>query len=218
MRNQWNALTSWPEFAKKLALDAERAGTFETGIESDKKQRGTSINTDLFGYDQDKVLIVLQVRECHFRPGRFNQVRKDYYLIGRNENGNVFAHPCESPARSKWALSSPENTVEFILCKIWECKPDELALIKRQGDIALIPSPLPAGSIETENEIVLRQTHKIIGKIMRAPNGCLFCEQAKVIHTKGQHTPIKKTRKGNWYRIQSGIRSETWGFSRPTAD
>ena len=129
MRNEWNAITEWPEFAKKLRYEAEKAGVFQTGIESDKRQRGSAINCDLYGYNND--LIVLQIRQCIFRPGRFNKVRKDYYLIGKTETGGLFAHPVETPARSKKALETPENTVNWVLGKIWDCSPDELPLIKR---------------------------------------------------------------------------------------
>jgi hypothetical protein len=215
MRNEWNAITEWPEAAKTLKHEAEKAGVFTTGIESDQKQRGSAINCDLYGYDGD--LIVVQVRQCIFRPGRYNKVRKDYYLIGKTEAGNLFAHPVETPARSKKALETPEGTVRFVLGKIWDCSPDELPLIKRQGDIAFIPAPLPAGSVETENCLTLRETHKITGRIMRAPDGRLFVDRATARHTKGQHATIK-TPKGAWYRIQEGLRAKVWGFTTPKGD
>lgn len=215
MRNEWNAITTWPETAKTLRLEAERAGVFQTGIESDKKQRGSSINCDLYGYSDD--LIVVQVRQCIFRPGRYNKVRKDYYLIGKTETGGLFAHPVETPARSKKALETPEATVAWVLGKIWDCTPDELPLIKRQGDIAFIPSPLPNGSVEVENCVTLRQTHKITGRIMKAPDGRLYVERAIAKHTKNQHATVK-TPKGAWFRIQEGIRAKAWGFTTPKGD
>jgi len=215
MRDRWNAITDWPANAMALRLEAEKAGVFHTGIESDKKQRGSSINCDLYGYTDD--LIVVQVRQCIFHPKRYNSVRKDYYLIGKTEIGNLFAHPVETPARSKKALETPESTVNYVLGKIWDCSPDELPLIKRQGDIAFIPSPLPAGSIETDNCVILRETHKITGKIMKAPDGRLYVERAVAKHTKNQHATVK-TPKGAWFRIQEGIRAKVWGFTTPQGD
>jgi len=215
MRNQWNAIEEWPEAAKALKHEAEKSGVFTTGIESDKRNRGSAINCDLYGYTDS--LIVVQVRQCIFRPGRFNKVRKDYYLIGKNETGNLFAHPVDTPARSKKALETPDGTVNYVLSKIWDCSPDELPLIKRQGDVAFIPSPLPGGSIEIDNCITLRETHKITGKIMRAPDGRLYAERATAKHIKGQHATVK-TPKGAWFRIQEGVRAKSWGFTTPTSD
>lgn len=215
-RNDWNAILETPAWVKTLIHEAEKAGTYTTGIESDKKQRGSSINVDCYGYNEAEGLAVIQVRQCIFHPRRFNKVRKDYYLIGHTENGNVFAHPVETPARSKWALASPENTVAFVLSRIWDCPADELHLIVRQGDIAFVPAVLPKNAVESGNSIVLRDTHKITGKIFKAPDGTLYCERARAKHLKGQHAPV--TVKGNYYRIQAGIRASVWGFTRPTQD
>jgi len=217
-RNGYNAFLKWPEWAQKLRQQAEAAGAWESGIESDKKGRGSAINCDLFGYDEFAGLIVVQVREAVFHPRRYTRVRKDYYLVGRNENGSTFAHPVDSPARSKKALESPEKTVEWVLCQVWGCTPDALPLIKRQGDVALIPARLPAGSVETDNCVVLRNTHKITGKIMKSPDGGLYCERATVVHKKRQHATIRKTPKGAWYRIKQGVRADVWGFTRPVGD
>lgn len=217
-RDGWNALAHWPEWARALDSELQRAGAYQTGIESDKRHRGTAINVELFGHDENTGLVVIQVREAVFHPRRYTRVRKDYYLAGRNESGTIFAHPVSTPARSKKALETPQKTVEAVLCRVWDCTPDALPLIKRQGDIALIPAPLPAGSVETGNCVTLRETHKITGKIMLAPDGRLYCERAMVKHTKGQHAAIRKTARGAWYRIQEGARAKTWGFTRPTAD
>lgn len=215
-RNDWNAILETPAWVKTLMHEAEKAGTYTTGIESDKKQRGSSINVDCYGYNEAEGLAVIQVRQCIFRPGRFNKVRKDYYLIGHTESGNVFAHPVGTPARSKWALETPENTVAFVLSRIWDCPADELHLIVRQGDIAFVPATLPKDAAEIENEVVLRETHRIRGKLYRTPNGTLYCERASMVHKKRQHATVRVS--GNYYRIQAGIRASVWGFTRPVGD
>lgn len=215
-RNDWNAIKESPEWARNLIWEAEKAGVYTTGIESDKKQRGSSINVDLYGYDKAQGLIVVQVRQCIFHPRRYNQVRKDYYLIGHTESGNVFAHPVDTPARSKKALETPENTVAFVLSRIWDCPADELHLIVRQGDVAFVPSTLPKNAVESGNSVILRETHKITGKIFKTPDGTLYCERARIKHLKGQHAPVSV--KGNYYRIQAGIRASVWGFTRPMGD
>lgn len=215
-RGNWNEIIEWPEWVKSLIGEVEKAGAFQRGIESDRKQRGSSINVDLFGYDEVEGLAVIQVRQCIFHPRRYNQVRKDYYLIGHTESGSAFAHPVNTPARSKWALESPENTVAFVLSKIWNCRPDELHLIIRQGDIAFIPASLPKTAKETENRIVLRETHRITGKLFKDTDGTMYCERASIVHTKRQHATVRVS--GSYFRIQEGARAEVWGFTRPMGD
>jgi len=217
MRGNFNELTSWPQWVRDLSRELQNSGVYTTGIESDNKQRGTSINVDLYGYKEEENLAIIQVRECVFHPRRFNQVRKNYYLIGRGDTGQVFAHPIESPIRSKKALETPESTVDFALSKIWDCPIDDLPFIIRQGDIAFIPVPsLPKNAIESSNSIILRETHKITGKIWKTPDGKLYCQKARMIHTKGQHSPVKV--KDYYYRIQQGTRARLWNFSLAKGD
>ena len=193
------------------------------GIASDKKQRGTSINVDCYSYDQGRGLAVVQVRQCQFRPGRFNRVRKDYYLIGTNENGNAFAHPIETVARSKKTFETAEAGVLLALSRIWNCKTDEVDYIVRNGDVAFVPVvrvPATAQVVEG-NQITVRESHHVKAladsKIYRDADGTIYVKGiAKIEHSKGQH-PTAKVKGGSW-RVVAGARAATWGFSSPTAD
>lgn len=218
-RGNFNEINSSPEFVQTLIREAEAAGAYTTGIESDKKQRGSSINVDCYGYDAAQGLAVIQVRQCIFRPNRFNKVRKDYYLIGHTEQGNVFAHPVETPARSKRAMSSAEACVRFVLAKIWNCPEEDLSEIVRQGDVAFIPvSRIPEGAeLLAETEITIRDTHKIAAKqIYKLGSSYFVGRDAKAVHTKNQHKPVKV--KYGFFRVQAGVRSTVWGFTRPMGD
>lgn len=218
-RNSYGEILDPPQFVSKLLSDAERAGCWETGIASDKKHRGSSINTGVYGFDEMQELAVVQVRLCEFRPGRFSRVRKDYYLLGRVEDGAVFAHPVDSPIRSKLALTDPQYCVDYVLSKVWQCKIDELKDIIRQGDVALIPIVhLPKSAVSLNGEAqVIRDTHKVTGEIFKDDAGTLYCKRgAKIVHTKGEHKPIKA--KSGFYRVQPGYRAAVWGFTTPTAD
>ncbi len=216
IRGNWNEIIEWPKWVAQIVNEAEKAGSFTRGIESDRKQRGSAINVDLFGYDEKQNLAVIQVRECIFHPRRYNRVRKDYYLIGHTEQGNPFTHPVDTPARSKWAMETPENTIAFVLSKIWQCRPDELHLIVRQGDVAFVPDQLPKGAELVEsNMVVLRETHKITGKIWKKGSK-YYCERARMVHTKRQHATVQV--KDMIYRIQEGIRASVWGFTSPVGD
>jgi hypothetical protein len=220
MRNSYNALTNEPKWTADLIAECEKAGTFRRGVKIDKKHRGAAINVDLYGYDEPQGLIVVQVREAQFRPGRYTRVRKDYYLLGHTESGATFAHPVESPARSAKALESPESTVAYVLAKIWNCRAEDLSDIERQGDVAFVPVrsiPKSATPLVNGEAVILRNTHRLTGDVWRDTDGTLYTRRgARLVHTKGQHAPIKA--KGGVYRVQPGIRASTWGFTAPHGD
>ena len=69
-----------PAWVTTLVVKAERIGVYTTGIESVRRSRGprgTSVNVDVYGWDEAQGVAVVQVRECQFRAGRYNRVRKD---------------------------------------------------------------------------------------------------------------------------------------------
>jgi hypothetical protein len=230
----------------ELLRAVEIAGAWETGIESDRKGRGSSLNVDVYGYDERRQLAVVQVRQCIFRPGRFKRVRKDYYLIGRNENGNAFAHPVEATARPL-SLRSPEEAVLYILARVWDCAQEDVDDIKRNGDVAFVPvGTLPEGAeLLEQGYAVVRESHHVMalagGKVYRMPlcgkavgapvlasgwvahahtDACRWvyyvAGRAKIEHSKRQH-PTARVRGGVW-RVQAAERGSVWGFTAPTAD
>lgn len=219
-RDDYNALNNAPDWCRDLMRAAEKAGAWKTGIESDRKQRGSAINCDLYGYDADQGLAVVQVREAIFHPRRFTQVRKDYYLIGHTEAGGFFAHPIDSPARSKKAMETPESCVRFVLARIWNCREDDLQYIERQGDVAFVPVtrvPVTATPILNGEAVIIRDTHRLTGDLWRDADGTLYARRgARLVHTKRQHAPVRA--KAGVYRVQPGIRAATWGFTAPHGD
>lgn len=219
-RNHYNAITTWPTFATQLANEAEKNGAYQTGIVSDRKHRGSAVNVDLYGYSEARNLIVIQVRQAIFHPKRFTEVRKNYFLVGRNEEtGQVFTHPVESPARSKTAMATAEGAVDFCLAKIWDCKVSDLPEVRRQGDIGFVPvkNP-PADAIEVEGPVIIRGTHKITAdKIVKDGAGKYYvCRKATVKHTKRQHETVKI--KDGWWRVQPGVRAGLWDFAARIGD
>lgn len=220
-RNCYNALKSWPDFARELEREARKAGAYSAGIESDSRGRGTAINVDLYGYDKNLNLIVVQVRQAVFRPDRYTRVRKNYLLVGRNEETDrVFTHPIDSPARSKTALASPEATVAYVLSKIWDCRPEDIAEIHRQGDIAFIPvRSIPKTARKVEGPIILRETHRITGdEIYHQPHTDTYyvAKRGHAAHTKRQHAPV--TVRNGFFRVQAGNRARLWDFTERVGD
>lgn len=220
-RGFFGQLTSYPPFVSSLISDLEKAGSFARGFDSDKRMRGESINIDVYGYEEASALAVIQVRWCRFHPRRWNKVRKDYYLCGINESGSVFAHPIDSPARSSRAMASPEATVRWAQCRIFQCTERQISKIVRQGDLAFVPAAIPSKAepvpcdqfvVDAEGSHLLRADCALLTK-----DGQLYVRGgAALIHLKGQHQPVSVAR-GSW-RVQLGYRAKVWGFSSPTRD
>ncbi len=218
-RNSYSAILDAPEFVGRLLIDAEKSGAWTSGIESDKKLRGSAINTAIYGYDETRGLAVIQVRECIFNPRKFNKVRKDYYLLGRTENAKIFCHPIESPCRSRLAMDDAAYCVRYVLCKIWDVIDDYLDDIIRQGDIAFVPIlKLPMGAEKiVDKQVTLRDTHVVSAdKIYKFSDEYYVMRGARMRHTKREHKPIKAL--SGFYRVQLGVRADNWGFTAPCGD
>jgi hypothetical protein len=221
-RDIYNAIpaSGLPKFVKDLLIDAENAGAWTTGIESDKRLRGDAINVAVYGYNETTGLVVVQVRQCVFHPRRFNRVRKDYYLCGSNEIGTFFAHPVKSPCRSvRINTETPEETVRRVLCAIWGVTDAYLDDVVRQGDVAFIPVvriPKSARRIEG-TEVLIRDTHKVIAPEIYSDGTDYYVKRgAKMLHTKQQHAQVK-AREG-LYKVVAGERVCNWGFTAPVGD
>lgn len=206
-------------------VDEHRAPAWELGIDWDSKHnRGQAVNLDIYGLDiiAGQALGVVQVRQFT-RGKRWTQVRKNYFLVGRNEGtGLPFAHSIASRVvhAAVKREPSPGSVVMAALAWIWEIPPAKLASIVRHGDTALIPvRALPAGE-RTEVEGGLSGTQIIDAHILMADemiviNDRLYARNPMLQHIKGQHADVRGT---GWHRVQVGLRADFWRFARPTAD
>lgn len=206
-----------PAWCESIIADLDGVA-FKVGIESDKKNRGVAVNVDVMDYDAEQSLFVMQVRQSRFRPGRFTKVRKDYFLCGRNENGNAFAHPVD--------VIATNARVEVALCRIWGTTPIVLPHIVRQGDVAVIPErgltfrdveQLPAIPFVIDSETA---SHIFTpGALYARGNQFYLAESVQIRHEKNQHPFVSaKLNPSKLYRVQVGARARTWGFASTTAD
>ena len=222
MRNAYGAIQNIPDWVTPLLNDCQAAGAWTTGIESDNKQRGMSINVDLYSYDEARGLAIVQIRQCRFRPNRYNKIRKDYYLIGRNEQGKAFAHPVNVRASGRVVGDGVTAGVRLALSRIWDCRVVHLDDIVRNGDVAFVPVPnLPEGAqLVAANSISIRDSHHVQGladgKIYSSGKQYYVVGRAKIEHTKHQHSTVR-VKNGVW-RVQAGLKARTWGFTAPTVD
>ena len=211
-----------PEWTKSILKELEKAGSWEVGITSDKKHRGAAINVDVVSLDVERNLAVVQVRHTEFNPRwSFSKTHKDYYLIGRNENGVAFAHSVDTPMR--WKDCETRGVIRTVAV-IWNCAEEDVDDIQRNGDVAFVPVgnlPTAATLIEGAQAVTVRKSHQVVagkkGALYSTPDGTIYVSrEARIKHTKGQH-PTAKIRGGYW-RVQEGVRASHWGFTRPTFD
>lgn len=215
-RNAYNALVHYPDWVKELTRSLN-GNAWSVGITSDRRRRGIAVNVDVYSYDEEQRLAVVQVRQCVFHPDRYNRVRKNYYLIGWNENRNPFAHPIDSPARSRKAMETIDGGVRRALCTIWECDDDDLKWIVRNGDVAFVPDHLPVDAAPVDETPVIREHHVLKAKILFKSGRTYFVKgNATISHTKRQH-PTAKVKHGV-HRVAVGRHFAEWNFSAATID
>lgn len=223
-RNGYGALVMpYPEWLGSIQKELDGSnGAWNSGITKNhsSKARGVAVNVDLYAIDEVKQLAVVQVRQCIFHEKHYNEVRKNYYLIGRNENGNAFAHPIETIARNKKALATAEGGVALALSRIWDCDAEDVDDIIRNGDVAFIPvksATVKSAEKVEDNYITFGESHVLVSAEIYKVGKVFYVKgQAKILHKKGQH-PTAKTKSGVW-RVQEGIRGSQWDFSKATAD
>jgi len=199
-----------------LRKNADEHGWMER--RSWEKGRGEELSIDLYGADFDKNLYVVQVRQAsRARTSYWLEVRKSYFLIGRNENGLAFAH-CINGAGVRAAIrqeteAKPETAVNAALKWIWST--DRYTEIVRQGDIGLLPVKLkPAIKPIGAHVIMVVDAHQLWSGEIRK-NGKLFAKNPYLHHVKKQHPDVKCN---GWYQVIVGKRELPWSFAPATKD
>ena len=211
--------------------DEHRAPAWETGIDFDRKGRGEAINCDIYGIDMidGQPLGVVQVRQYRrsgyqARHGFGGSLRKNYFLVGRNEKtGLPFAHAIGAHAVHAAIArdDSPESPVTAARAWIWDVPAARLGQIIRHGDVALIPvSRLPGGVAakpiaDGPAGVRLIDSHVLQAEQMVEVGGRLYARDPYLQHLKGQHDDVRAI---GWSRVQIGPRADPWHFARPTAD
>lgn len=203
------------EAAKADKVDEH--GTWEFGCEFDKKGRGSALNWDLYGVGKDihskKLLIVIQIRQFIRRSAsRFPEIRKSYFLIGRNEDNHAFAHPVESRVIHD-AINKGKDVVKAVQDWIFQC---DYKKVIRQGDLAMIPVKRlnPAAVVLQGEKHLIEDSHELTSTDIRK-NGEVYALNPLLIHIPGTHPTVQAA---GWYKIVVGKRASHWDFAAPTID
>lgn len=203
------------QFIDDLAANPDSHGWDGIGTCAfDRKLRGQALNVDLYGYGRDihdgGDLVVIQVRQYEKRhAGWFPQVRKNYYLVGRNEDGTVFAHPVESAVIHS-AIRRGVDVVTAV--QTWMFGHDYSGLV-RQGDVAVRPCSLPAGAKIPGSVFSLPENHNWTAAAVMMRGDRLYMQDVYIEHPT--HPAIYQP---GWSEIVVARRANTWDFATPTID
>jgi len=203
------------------AADADKVdehGSWDFSAAFDKKGRGQAINWDLYGVGYDihsgQLLIVVQVRKYEKRHKNwFPSVRKNYFLVGTNEDGSTFAHAV-SHAPIHAAIRAERDVILAVQNWIFG---GDYANMLRHGDLALVPmKSRPAGSKGQLRKVaVLEESHELKAAQIAIVDNRIYAKNPQLHHLPGTHSDVNA--KG-WYRIMIGNRAKFWKFAAPTID
>ena len=201
--------------AAKQAKKIDEHGNWEFEASFDGKGRGYATNWDLYGYGRDihnkKLLAVIQIRRyVREKKNWYPSIRKNYFLLGRNEDGSVFSHSVESRTIHA-AINSGKEVVKA--CQDWIFQVDYRKVI-RQGDIALVPVRKALGEITTEKTVILQDSHLLYADEIFS-NGTIYALNPYLVHQPHVHPDIKAQ---GLYKIVVGQRAAYWRFAAPTID
>jgi hypothetical protein len=212
-RSQVAALVEAAASAAKI----DEHGTWDFGIAS-LNRRGTrwqALNWDLYAHGHDAhtgaLLAVIQVRQV-VSGRRWNQVRKNYFLIGTNEDGTAFAHPVSAMCVHA-AIRAGQDVVRRVQDWIFGC---DYGQVRRQGDLALIPLRRACGERTPLRSMVLEDSHALeASEIRLGAEGVVYAKDPTLIHLPGTHPTVGAA---GWHKIVTGRRASFWKFAAPTVD
>lgn len=191
-------------------------GSWDFSARFDRKGRGAAINWDLYAVGNDmhdgRLLIVIQMRQYRQeRKNRFGAVRKNYFLLGTNEDGSAFAHPVVANVVRR-AINDERDPI--LACQNWIFGGDYGRMI-RHGDLALVPvAKTPAAPAVETTHLVLEDSHELTAKAIRQ-NGHVYALDPVLVHLPGTHPTVSAD---GWHRIVVGQRGRFWSFAKPTVD
>lgn len=203
--------------AAATAAKVDEHGTWSFGVTA-LNRRGTrwaALNWDLYAHGRDvhtgALLVVVQVRQA-VRGRRWTQVRKNYYLIGHNEDGTAFAHPVSAQCVHS-AIRAGQDVVRRVQDWIFGA---DYGQVRRQGDLALIPLRRAAGERTPLQMMVLEDSHELHATEIRfGAGGVVYAKDPTLIHLPHTHPTVGAT---GWHKVVSGRRASFWTFAAPTVD
>lgn len=227
VRDAYNAIImskvnpSTRKIMENLMADAQKSakvdehGSWEFGADFDKKGRGSAINYDFYAYGVDihnrRPMIVIQIRQYVKKYKNYpGSVRKNYFLIGRNEDNTTFAHSVESRVIHA-AVAAGRDIVKA--CQDWIFGADYKKVL-RQGDLALVPTKKVKGDV-VGTQLILENSHELLAAQIVKVGNTIYAYNPELWHIKGTHPSLYEE---GWYKVVVGKRAPHWSFAAPTID
>ena len=128
-----------------------------------------------------------------------------------------------APARHPYNYSDPSAPVRAALAWVWDCREDDLELVQRHGDVALIarggrrqPKLVEETITELCAPVRVVDSHVLRARaVAQDTHGRWWAQDAVLHHEKAQHAGVGVA---GWARLQIGRRERTWGFTSPSSD
>jgi hypothetical protein len=207
-------------YAASNAEKVDEHGSWDFGIEFDSKGRGSALNWDLYGVSRDyftkRTLIVIQVRQfIRRRKNYFPEVRKSYFLIGKNEDDTVFAHPVSGHIVQA-AAKSGKDVVRAI--QNWIFGVDYTRII-RQGDVCLIPlksKAILSNADYCSSKFVMQDSHLLESDESKVLGENIYSKNPSLYHLPKTHPNFENLQ--GWFKVVVGRRSDFYDFAAPTID
>ncbi len=211
----WKRITKLVDEAS-TGTHVDEHGAWEFGAELDRKRRGIALNWDLYGYGQDvhsrQLLAVIQVRQYQKQCAKWwPSIRKNYFLIGRNEDGTVFAHAVQSGV-VRSAIRRNKPVIRAVQDWLWDT---DYSRIVRQGDIGLVPRKVKPKGEPIEPTLTVEGSHQLIATAILRDGDIFFALDPEMTHLPGTHPPVSAT---GWFKVVSAKRAPTWDFAAATRD
>ena len=183
----------------------------------DKHSRGSALNVDLYGYDAEQNVAVVQVREFSraYKRG-YPDIRKTYAVVGFGEHGEAFRHPV-SAAAVRAAIrkdSGAASAVHGAQRWMWGCTEKQRVSGVRQGDLLMVRErgvPAPEHMIEGRIATVAG-SHVVRAYGLAMVDGVLWALSPSLYHAKNQHAPAYVAEEG-WYSVRVGQEAAAWSFA-----
>lgn len=211
------------EFAGAI-LDQVKASLPASFIEFDRAQRGDAVNHDLYGFDVENGVAIVQIRHAFRRSRRgYLNVHKSYVLVGRNEITNEsFRHPVSASAVRAAIRKEPGNPIAPVHAAqrwMWGVTEKQRAEGIRQGDVLMVRERgEPKGKKIDARSVTLAGSHVVkAAEFIEGDNGRLYAFCPDVHHAKGQHDMISPNEEG-WHSIRVAEEARAWDFSQRLGD
>jgi hypothetical protein len=191
-------------------------------VSFDHKSRGSSLNYDLYGFDSEQNVAVIQARQAfRERAKHYMRLRKTYLLAGHNENGSPFAHPVGTQAVRKAARSgTPSHVVRAAQKWMWLCTDRQLDVGVRQGDILLVPERGEPKGVWADlgTSCVVGNNHVVRAQRIVKTGSWVWAVNPTIVHQRGQHELVCATEHDGWYSVRVAMTATSWDFAPRSVD